>query len=81
VETFGTRGYTRLDLVASRTLVVAPLVEVTTMPHADRAGVRLVAEAGIALGAGLRLDVRGGYQARSFESGGPSFGGGLGYAF
>jgi hypothetical protein len=81
IEVFGARGYSRLDLVATRWLVVAPLVEVTTMPHADRAGVRLVGEGGFLLGAGFRLDVRGGYQARTFDNGGPSLGAGLGYAF
>lgn len=81
IEVFGARGYTRLDVVASRWLTVAPVVEVTSMPHADQAGVRLLGEAGVALGGGFRLDVRGGYQARSFERGGPSVGGGLAYAF
>lgn len=81
IQVFGERVYTRLDLVASRRLVVSPVVEVTTMPHADRAGVRLVGEAGIDLGRGVRLDLRGGYQARTFAQGGPSLGGGLAYAF
>ena len=81
IQVFGERVFTRLDLVASRRLVVAPLVEVTNMPHADRAGVRLVGEVGIDLGRGLRLDLRGGYQARTFAQGGPSLGGGLAYAF
>jgi hypothetical protein len=53
----------------------------TNMPHADRAGIRLLGEAGIDLGRGLRLDVRGGYQARTFASGGPTLGGGVAYAF
>jgi hypothetical protein len=81
IDVFGGRGYTRLDVVANKWLTVAPIVEVTTMPHADHAGVRLLGEAGFNLGAGFRLDARGGYQARSFERGGPSFGGGLAYAF
>jgi hypothetical protein len=81
IEVFGARGYTRLDVVASRWLRVAPIVEVTTMPHAEHAGVRLLAEGGFDLGRGLRLDVRGGYQARSFEGGGPTLGGGVAYAF
>jgi hypothetical protein len=51
------------------------------MPHAEYAGVRLLGETALNLGAGFRLDLRGGYQARSFERGGPSFGGGLAYAF
>lgn len=81
IQVFGARGYTRLDLVASSRLAVAPIIEVTTMPHADVAGVRLLGEAAIDLGAGLRLDVRGGYQARRFDQGGPTLGGGLAYAF
>lgn len=81
IGVFGARGYTRLDVVASKWLTVAPIVEVTSMPHADRAGVRLLGETQWNLGAGFRLDVRGGYQARSFDRGGPSIGGGLAYAF
>ena len=81
IQVFGARGYSRLDLVASSRLVLAPIIEVTTMPHADVAGVRLLGEAGIDVGAGLRVDVRGGYQARRFDRGGPTLGGGLAYAF
>ncbi len=81
IQVFGARGYTRLDLVASSRLVVAPMIEVTTMPHADVAGVRLLGEAGIDVGAGFRVDMRAGYQARRFDQGGPTLGGGLAYAF
>ena len=81
IQVFGARGYTRLDLVANSRLVLAPIIEVTTMPHADVAGVRLLGEACIDLGAGFRVDVRGGYQARQFNQGGPTLGGGLAYAF
>ena len=81
IQVFGARGYSRLDLVANSRLVVAPMIEVTTMPHAEVAGVRLLGEAGVDVGAGLRLDVRAGYQARSFNQGGPALGGGLAYAF
>jgi hypothetical protein len=81
IEVFGARGYTRLDVVASKFFSVAPIIEVTSMPHAEHAGVRLLGETGFHLGAGFRLDLRGGYQARSFERGGPSLGGGLAYAF
>ena len=81
IQVFGVRGYTRLDLVANSRLSLAPIIEVTTMPHADVAGVRLLGEAGIEMGAGLRLDVRAGYQARRFDQGGPTLGGGLAYAF
>lgn len=81
IQVFGSRAYSRLDVVASRFLTLSPIVEVTNMPHADRAGVRLVGEAGVDVGAGFRVDLRGGWAARSFDSGGPSFGGGLAYAF
>jgi hypothetical protein len=81
IQVFGSRLFTRLDLVASRRLVVSPVVEVTNMPHADRAGIRLASDAGIDLGAGVRLDLRAGYQARAFNQGGPSIGAGLAYAF
>lgn len=81
IAVFGTRGYSRLDVVASKRFSVAPIIEVSNMPHADRAGVRLLAEAGVGLGNGFRVDVRGGYQARSFDQGGPTLGSGLAYAF
>ncbi len=81
IQVFGTRGYTRLDVVANRRLTLGPIVEVTNMPHADRAGVRLLGDAAVEVGAGFRVEVRAGYQARSFDSGGPAFGGGLAYAF
>ncbi len=81
IQVFGARGYTRLDLVATSRLIVAPMIEVTTMPHADVAGVRLLGEAAIDVGAGFRVDVRGGYQARRFDQGGPAIGTGLAYAF
>ena len=77
IQVFGSRGYTRLDVVASRRLMISPTIEVTDMPHADRAGVRLLADLGIDVGYGVRVDLRGGYQARSFERGGPTIGGGL----
>jgi len=81
IQVFGVRGYTRLDLVASSRVVFAPIIEVTTMPHADVPGVRLLGETGVDLGAGFRVDLRAGYQARKFNQGGPTFGGGLAYAF
>jgi hypothetical protein len=81
IQVFGARGYSRLDLAANSRLMVSPIIEVTTMPHADRAGVRLLGEVGVDLGAGIQLNVRGGYQARTFNQGGPTLGGGLAYAF
>jgi hypothetical protein len=81
IQVFGSRGYSRLDLVASSRLMLSPIIEVTNMPHADTAGVRLLGEAAVDLGAGFRAEARGGYQARTFNQGGPTLGGGLGYAF
>ncbi len=81
VSVFGVRGYTRLDVPLGRRVIQGSTVEVTNMPHASRAGVRLLADVGIDLGAGFLLSVRGGYQARSFDSGGPTIGGHVQYAF
>lgn len=81
IDVFGTRGYTRLDVVANRRLSLAPIVEVTNMPHADAAGVRLLTEAAVTLAHGFKLTARGGYQARTFDRGGPTLGVGLAYAF
>jgi hypothetical protein len=81
VQVFGVRGYTTLNVVANRWLTIAPTVEVTNMPHADDVGVRLLGDARIAFGGGFHASLRGGYQARTFASGGPTLGGGLGYSF
>ncbi|PKN45003.1 MAG: hypothetical protein CVU63_09565 [Deltaproteobacteria bacterium HGW-Deltaproteobacteria-20] len=81
VQTFGTRMYTRMDIDAGNGVLVAPIVEVTDMPHADRYGVRLLSEVGIDAGSGFRVAARGGYQARTFTSGGPSAGVSLSYGF
>ncbi|HRG96224.1 MAG TPA: hypothetical protein PLR99_08255 [Polyangiaceae bacterium] len=81
IQVFGARGYTRLDLAANRRLMVSPIVEVTGMPHAESAGVRLLGEARVDLGAGFGLVARGGYQARTFNRGGPTVGAGLSFAF
>jgi hypothetical protein len=78
IATFGTRGYSRLDLVRGR-VRVSPIVEVTDMPHANRAGVRLLTELAFDLGQGFAVAARGGYQARDFQSGGA--GGGLSFAY
>jgi hypothetical protein len=81
IENFGGRGYARLDIPAGRRVTVAPTVEVTNMPHATDAGVRLLLDTSILLGHGFSLGLRGGYMARTFASGG--FGGGaqVGFAF
>lgn len=81
VQVFGVRGYTKLNIVANRWLTLAPTVEVTNMPHAEDVGVRLLADARLEFGRGFHASLRGGYQARTFASGGPTLGGGLGYAF
>jgi len=81
IQVFGTRGYSRFQARALSWLTVAPMIEVTTMPHADSAGVRLLMDLGFDLGRGFTLVARGGYQARSFASGGPAAGGFLSYAF
>ncbi len=81
IQTFGTRFYSQIDIQAHEQVKISPIVEVTNMPSADHFGVRLIGEVGADVGAGFSLAARGGYQARVFTSGGPSFGGMLGYAF
>jgi len=71
---FGTRFYTRLDLPVTPRFTLAPSVEVTDMPHAERFGVRLLADGLIGVGHGFSLGLRGGYQARVSRSGGPTVG-------
>jgi hypothetical protein len=81
IQTFGTRGYARFQAQTLAWMTVAPMIEVTTMPNADSAGVRLLMDLGFDLSRGFLLTLRGGYQARSFASGGPAVGASLGYAF
>ena len=81
VQVFGTRGYSRFDIVATDRLRLAPIVEVTTMPHAAEPGIRLLLETGFDLRGGWLLTLRVGYQARVFDGGGPAAGAGLAYAF
>lgn len=81
IEVFGTRVYSRLDLLPGERLRVSPIIEVTDMPHANAFGVRLLTELGADLGNGFHAAARGGYQARKSTSGGVSFGATLGYAF
>lgn len=81
IQVFGTRFFSRFDVVANKRLKFSPVVEATNMPHADKYGVRLLSEIGVDFGEGFGLAVRGGYQARSFNSGGPTFGGTVSYAF
>jgi hypothetical protein len=81
IQVFGTRFWSRMDVRASDRIIVAPMVEVTNMPHADNYGVRLLGEVTGQLGAGFSAALRGGYQARVSTGGGPSAGATLGYAF
>jgi hypothetical protein len=81
IQVFGTRLYSRMDIAARRDLIIAPIVEVTNMPHADRFGVRLLTQARYDLGRGFTVGIVGGYQARVASSGGPAFGVSLEYAF
>jgi hypothetical protein len=81
IEVFGMRFFNRIDIVATESLTVAPIVEVTNMPHADQYGMRLLGEVDWAIGEGFSAAVRGGYQARLFTAGGPSAGVTLRYAF
>jgi hypothetical protein len=81
IDTFGARLFSRLDVATTRQLIVAPIVEITNMPHADEFGVRLLCELRLELGAGLSAALRGGYQARLATAGGAGLGATLGYAF
>jgi hypothetical protein len=81
IQVFGTRLYTRLDIAARRNIVIAPIVEVSNMPHADRFGVRLLTEVRLDVGQGFSFGALGGYQARVASSGGPAIGLNAGYAF
>jgi hypothetical protein len=81
LEIFGTRLYSRMDLVAGAGVTVAPMIEVSDMPSADKFGVRLLGEVAVDVGQGFGVALRGGYQARVSTSGGPSVGATLSYAF
>jgi hypothetical protein len=81
IHEFGTRGWSRVDITATRGLMVSPTIEVTNFPYAERFGVRLALHLGVELGSGVRADIQGGYQAREMAGGGPGGGVGLGYAF
>lgn len=81
IQVFGGRGWVRLDAILTRRFALAPQIEVTTMPHAGSAGVRLLVDARMALGYGFALTLRTGYQARSFDKGGPTLGATVDLAF
>lgn len=79
--TFGNRIYSRMDIVAGSRMLVSPIVEITDMPNAQTFGVRLLAELSFKISGGFSAQVRGGYQARKSNSGGPGVGGSLSYSF
>jgi hypothetical protein len=81
IQVFGTRMYSRMDIVARRDLQISPIVEITDMPHAERFGVRLLTEARFDAGQGFGLGLLAGYQARVATSGGPTVGLSGSYAF
>jgi hypothetical protein len=79
IEVFGTRFWSRTEIALHPVVRIAPIIEVTNMPHANQYGVRLLGEVALHLGHGWITSLRGGYQARKFDSGGPGFGAGLTY--
>jgi hypothetical protein len=78
---FGSRFYTKLDLLVREGMTVGPAVEVTNMPHAETYGVRLYGDTSFTLPRGFGLGVRAGYEARLSTSGGAAAGGTVSYAF
>ena len=78
---FGSRFYSRVDFLIREGMTIAPVVEVTNMPHADAYGVRLYGDVSLALPKGFGIGVRGGYQARRSTSGGVGVGTTAWYSF
>ncbi len=74
IQGFGSRYFTKVDIIMSDRLLLSPIIEATNMPNADEYGVRLLAELGVQLNQEFRISARGGYQARNAVSGGPSLG-------
>jgi hypothetical protein len=81
IQVFGTRFYTKMDIRAPKLVTVAPMIELTNMPHARNYGLRLLGELTIDAGRGFGVGIRGGYQARLATSGGPTGGATLSYTF
>jgi hypothetical protein len=78
---FGSRFFVRMDILAHERVILAPVIEVTDMPHAESFGVRLYGDVVFSLPRGFGISVRGGYQARRSTSGGVAAGGSLSYSF
>jgi hypothetical protein len=78
---FGSRFWSRLDILVRQWFIVAPVIEVTDMPHAEVFGVRLFGDATFALPRGFGIGVRAGYQARKSTSGGVGLGAAASFAF
>jgi hypothetical protein len=78
---FGSRFYSRLDLVAGERVKISPMIEITDMPHADSFGVRLLTDVSVDIAHGFFATARAGYQARRSTSGGVALGTTLGLAF
>lgn len=74
IEGFGSRFFTRLDILASESVRVSPIIEATNMPNARQYGVRLLTEVGWQATPELGLALLGGYQSRSAVGGGVSLG-------
>src|SRR6185503_3430890 len=74
---FGSRFFTRLDILVTQRIIVGPSIEVTDMPHAETFGVRLLGDASLTIWRGFGASVRGGYQARKSTSGGATAGASL----
>lgn len=56
-------------------------VEVSTWPEDQTPAIRGWAQLGVPVGDHLQIDLRGGYQARRFDLGGPRIGGGLSWSW
>jgi len=81
IQVFGTRFYSKMDIRGPARLTVAPMIELTNMPHAKSYGLRLLGEVTLDAGRGFGVGLRGGYQARLATSGGPTGGATLSYTF
>lgn len=81
IQQLGVTAKTQVHLPVVDWLELAPSVELTNLPAGDRFGLRLLGDVTIRPGAGFSIRAQGGYQTRLSHGGGPTVGGGLGYAF